>query len=106
MAIFHEFARLLWAGDFINLVGAETSFARFAIDHRIAERRDVAARLPDFRRHDDGRFEAGDVVALTRHRVPPEFLHVALEFRAQRAVVPKAVDAAVDFRRLVNESPP
>jgi len=66
----------------------------------------MPAGLPDLRRHDDGGFEAGDVVALAGHAVPPEFLHVALEFRAERAVIPKAVDAAVNFRRLKNEAPP
>ena len=64
----------------------------------------MAAGFPDLRRHDDGRFEAGDVVALAGHGVPPEFLDVALEFRAERAVIPKTVDAAVDFRGLEDES--
>ena len=62
--------------------------------------------LPDLRRHDDSGFEADDVVALAGHGVPPEFLDVALEFRAQRAVVPKAVDAAVNLGGLVNEPAP
>src|ERR1035438_10511671 len=66
----------------------------------------MPAGLPDLRRHDDGRFEAGDVVALAGHGVPPEFLDVALEFRAERAVVPKAVYAAVNLGRLKNEPAP
>ena len=66
----------------------------------------MPARLPDFRRHNDGGFEANDIVALAGHGVPPEFLDVALEFRAQRAVVPKAVDAAVNLGGLVNEPAP
>jgi hypothetical protein len=66
----------------------------------------VAAGLPDGGGHDDGGFEAGDVVALAGHGVPPEFLDVALEFGAQRAVIPKAVDAAVNFGRLKNEPAP
>ena len=63
----------------------------------------MPAGLPDLRGHDDRRFEADDIIALAGHGVPPEFLDVALEFRAERAVIPKAVDAAVDFRRLVDE---
>ena len=63
----------------------------------------MPAGLPDLRRHDDGRFETDNIVALAGHGVPPEFLDVALEFRAQRAVVPKAVDPAVDFRGLEDE---
>ena len=66
----------------------------------------MPAGLPDFRRHDDGRFEAGDVVALADHGVPPKFLDVALEFRAERAVVPKTVDAAVNLGGLENEPAP
>src|SRR5665213_2099442 len=66
----------------------------------------MTAGFPDLRRHDDGRFEAGDVVALAGHDVPPEFLDVALEFRAERAVIPKAVDAAINLGRLKNEAAP
>ena len=74
--------------------------------HRIRESRNVSTGFPNFRRHDDGRFEAGDVVALAGHGVPPKLLDVALEFRAERAVIPKAVDAAVNLRRLKNEPAP
>ncbi len=66
----------------------------------------MAAGFPDLRRHDDGRFEAGDVVALAGHGVPPEFLDVALEFRAERAVIPKAVDAAVNLGGLKHKPAP
>src|ERR1700722_16416006 len=66
----------------------------------------MAAGFPDLRRHDDGRFEAGDVVALAGHGMPPEFLDVALEFRAERAVIPKAVDAAVNLGGLKHKPAP
>src|SRR5277367_4336007 len=66
----------------------------------------MAAGFPDLRRHDDGRFEAGDVVALAGHGVPPEFLDVALEFRAERAVIPKTVDAAVNLGGLKHKAAP
>src|SRR5471032_2190820 len=66
----------------------------------------MVARFPDSRRHDDGRFEAGDVVALAGHGVPPEFLDVALEFRAERAVIPKTVDAAVNLGGLKHKPAP
>src|SRR5208337_623855 len=102
----YHLAGFLGARNFTGLVGTETAFARLAINHRIAERVHVAAGLPDFRRHDDGGFEADDVVALAGHGIPPKFLDVALEFRAERAVVPQAVDAAVNFGRLKNEPAP
>src|SRR5450432_3266053 len=66
----------------------------------------MAAGFPDLRRHDDSRFEAGDVVALAGHGVPPEFLNVALEFRAERAVVPETVETAVNLGRLEHEPAP
>src|SRR5262249_1169949 len=49
------------------------------------------------------RLKTDDIVALLGHGVPPKFLHVAFEFSAQRTVIPKAIDAAVDFRGLKNE---
>ena len=99
-------ARLLRAGNFRNLIRPEPAFARFAVNHRIAERRHVPAGLPDLRRHDDGRLQARHVVALARHGVPPKLLDVPLELRAQRAVVPETVQAAVYLRRLENEPAP
>ena len=65
----------------------------------------MAAGFPDFGMHDDAGVEAGDVVALLGHAAPPVLFDVTLEFRAEWAVVPKAVDAAVDLRRLENKSP-
>jgi hypothetical protein len=106
VAFRNHLAGLLRTGDFIGLIGAETAFACFAINHRVAERVHMSRRLPNLRVHDDGGFEAGNVVALAGHGVPPEFLHVALEFRAERAVVPKAVDAAVNLGGLKNEPAP
>ena len=64
----------------------------------------MPAGLPNLRVHDDRRFESHHVVAQAGHLAPPEFLHVALQLSAERAVVPEAIDAAVDLRRLVNES--
>ena len=89
-----------------DLIRAKSFFRQQAIAHRIAERVHMAAGFPDLRRHDDGRFEAGDVVALAGHGVPPEFLDVALEFRAERAVIPEAVDAAVNLGGLKHKPAP
>jgi hypothetical protein len=38
------------------------------------------------------------------HVAPPRFFDVALQFDAQRAVVPEAVDAAVNLARLKQET--
>jgi len=40
------------------------------------------------------------------HVLPPGVLDVFLEFDAERAVVPEAVDAAVDLARLEDEPAP
>ena len=89
----------------LDLVGAKALLRQQAIDHQVAEGAGVAAGFPDFRMHDDGGFEADDVVAALGHGAPPGFLDVALEFGAERAVIPEAVEAAVDFGGLENESP-
>ena len=90
----------------LNLVGAEAFLGEQTIRHRIGERGGMAAGFPDFRVHDDGGFQADDVVAPAGHGLPPGLLDVAFEFRAQRAVIPKAVDAAVNFGGLKNEPAP
>ena len=77
-----------------------------AVDHRVGEGRDVAARLPDARVHDDRRVDADDVVALLHHRPPPGALDVVLHLDAQRAVVPEAADAAVDLAAGEDEAAP
>ena len=55
---------------------------------------------------DDRAVEALDVVALAHDALPPERLQVVLELDAERAVVPEAVDAAVDLARLEDEAAP
>src|SRR5436309_15011211 len=40
------------------------------------------------------------------HHVPPIILEVAFQFDAKRSVIPGAVEAAVNFARLENESAP
>ncbi len=77
----------------------------------------MAGALPDLRVHDDRAVEAGHFVGFGRtggggevvvtgdHVAPPGFLDVPLQLDAERAVVPEAVEAAVDFAGLKEESP-
>ena len=88
----------------LRIVGAEALLAVLAIDERIGEAGDVAARLPHARMHQDRRVEPLDVVARANHRMPPAVLDVLLELDAERAVVPHGSGAAVDLRRLEDES--
>ena len=66
----------------------------------------MSAGPPNLRVHDDGRFKADYVVAVVDDGLPPGVLDVALEFRAERAVVPLTVDAAVNLRRLEDKPAP
>lgn len=56
--------------------------------------------------HDDRRIESDNVVAQLRHGFPPAGLNVTLQLDAERAIVPEAVDASIDFGGLKNESAP
>ena len=88
----------------IDVVGAEALLGQQAVRHRVAEGIDMAGSLPDGRMHDDGRIDADDVFTFAGHGVPPGGAQVALELRTQRAVVPEAADAAVDFAALIDEA--
>ena len=58
----------------LGIVGTKALLAVLAIDERIGEAGDVAARLPHPRMHQDRRVEPLDVVARAHHRVPPAVL--------------------------------
>ena len=76
-----------------------------AIHHRVTESTNVAGCFPHLGVHDDGAVKANDIDGLAvrsdqfaLHNVlPPCVLEVALQFRPERAVIPEAIDAAVDF---------
>jgi len=89
-----------------QLVGAPTTFAFFAIHHGVAEGRNVARGFPHARVRDDRAVNADDIGAPADGVVPPRVADVAFEFGAHRAVVPEAVDAAVDFAGLEDKAAP
>ena len=62
----------------LRIVGAKALLAVAAVDERIGEAGDVAARLPHPRMHQDRRVEPLDVVARADHRVPPAILEFFL----------------------------
>ena len=90
----------------VDLVRAKATIGQQAIDHRIAERFNVAGRFPNGRMNDDGGIDADDIFAFLGHPAPPGLLEVAFEFHAEGTVIPETVDAAVDLRGLENEPPP
>ena len=68
----------------IELILTEPPVADRAVDERISEVLEVAARLPDGRRREDRGVDQHDVVALLHHRAHPGVLHVP-QHRARRA---------------------
>ncbi len=88
------------------------------VHHGVAEAADVAARLPYLRvhqqravqpHHAEGRWGARyalRLVVMSDHVVPPCLLEVAFEFHAERAIIPRSVQAAVDLARREYEAPP
>jgi len=89
-----------------------------AIDHQILKQVEVSRNFPHLRMRDDRGVqtdhakwrrrigELPDRVVARHHVVPPRFPNVALELGAERPVVPKAVDAAVNLARLKDEAAP
>ena len=88
----------------LDLVRAKALFCEETIDHQIAERAGVAAGLPDFGMHDERGLQTDDILAQQSHRAPPEILDVALQFGPERAVIPEAVEAAVNLGGLKNQA--
>ena len=68
-----------------------------ALDQRIVEDLEVSARLPHARRHDHRGVEPDDVVAELDDRTPPGVLDVPLQLDAERAIVPRRTESAVDL---------
>ena len=97
-----------------ELIGPEAALAAIglAIDHRVAEAGHVAAGLPDLGIHDQRTIDphhvdflaVGSQGRIADHVLPPALLHVLLELDAEGTIVPEAVDAAVDFTRLKDET--
>ena len=53
--------------------------------------------LPDRGVHNDCGILTDHIIAVTDRSPPPVLFNVALHFTAQGAVIPEAVDAAIDF---------
>src|SRR4029434_1391434 len=54
----------------------------------------------------DRAIHSDDVVPLAHHHAPPVILEVALQLDTERAVIPNAVKATVDFTRLEDKTAP
>ena len=88
----------------LDLVGAEAGVGKQAIAHRIAEAADVAGGLEHLFHRQNRAIHAEDVVAFLNGLAPPVVLEVAFQLGSERAVVPAAVEASVEFARLENKA--
>jgi len=98
------------------LVKPITLFGFATVDHVIVKQIVVAAALPNLRVHQNravqslhavgqgSTVECAHVVVAAHHIRPPSFLDVSFKFDTQRAVVPKALQATVDFTGLKKET--
>ena len=87
-----------------NLVSSKTLFCQRAFAHWIAESADVTGGHQNLRHRQNRAVHAEHVVALLHGLPPPVVLQIALQLRAERAVVPAAVEAAVKLSGLENEA--
>src|SRR5690242_15596420 len=101
------FAAAVWALVhslfFDELIETQMRLARATIDHWIGETFHVSRRLQDFGMRQDCAVHPDDIVALVHHDTPPVVLQVPLELDAERAVIPRAVQTAVNLTRLKDE---
>ena len=98
-------AVLLCVG-FDKLIRTETGFARLAVHERIGKTTHMAARHPGLGVHQDRSVHADVVGTLLHEFTPPGTLDVVFEFYAQRAVIPRVGEAAVDLAAGVNKAAP
>ena len=89
----------------LDLVGPQAFVGHETVDHWVGEGIDMSGSLPDRRVHDDGGIEAYHILTFPGHGAPPGIAQIPLQLRAERAVIPEAVDPAVDFGGLVDEAP-
>ena len=91
-------------GQVIHLVGAVAFFTHLAVHHGIRKATNVTGGGEHCLMGEDGAVHADDVIALLDVFAPPVILEVAFQLGTERAVVPAAVEAAVEFSGLEDES--
>ena len=87
------------------MIGAIALLGLTAIHHGVTKATNVTGCFPDLGVHDDRAVEANNVDRLAvrtdefalHNILPPCVLEVALQFRAERSVIPEAIDAPIDF---------
>ena len=82
---------------FNELICAVTGLAVLAVHQRVGEAAHVAGCHPDFRVHEDCGIQRHVVATLLHELAFPRVFYVVLEKAAQRAVVPRVGQTAVNF---------
>ena len=75
-----------------------------AVEKRIGKSREVTARHPGLRVHKDSGVETDVIAVFGDEFLPPGFFHVVFEFYAERAVVPRVGESAVNFAAGVDKT--
>ncbi len=96
-------ARYVDAVFFEELVEPEALVGLAVFDHGVGKAVDVARCLPHSLIHEDAGVDALHILSVG-HGLPPDLFDVAQQLDAQRAVIPAAVEAAVNFRALEDEA--
>ena len=99
-----HFAGFLGAGGGGDLIGPESPFTSFAVDHGVSESGFVSAGFPNGATHENGAIHADDIVPMLGHTFPPVVLQVAFQGDAEGAVIPGSIEAAVDLGGWEDES--
>ena len=92
------------AGILDQLIRTMTGLALLAVHQRIAEAADMTAGLPYLRVHEDRALNAHIVWILLYETLPPCLFHIILEFDAQRTIIPRIGQAAVDLGALKDKA--
>ena len=87
-----------------QVVGAVAHLALLAVEQRVGERGHVAARLPHARVHQDVGVHLVAVLTLLDEALSPRILDVVFQPCAERAVIPRIGETAVDVASRENEA--
>ena len=102
----HERGFILLMAKHKKLVGPVAAFCFTTVEHGVFKVTHVAGGFPDTRVHDDGAIKSNNIFSELCHRFPPAGFNISLHFNPERAVIPEAINAAVDFGRLKNKTAP
>ena len=87
-----------------DLVGTQALLGQQAVAERVREAADVPGSHEHRIVREDGAVHTHDIGPLLHVDAPPVILEVALQLRTEGTVIPATVQAAVDFRRLKDET--